>query len=111
MSNIGFCGKNCDTCLAYQATKKNDLQLLAKLSTELESQCDAHSLPHRYRCTGCLKSGVTSVSCQECKIRNCAMENKLVTCEFCPDFPCELHSVFSEIYAEYKHNTAQIKSR
>lgn len=111
MLNIGFCGKNCDLCAACRATKKNDLCLLVQLSIDNEKMYDMHALPHRYRCTGCVKKGAKSITCQECKIRNCATENKLISCDFCLDFPCELHNVFNEEYAEYKHNTEQIKSR
>lgn len=111
MADIGFCGKSCNQCLAYKATKENNLQLLAQISVDLEANCGANFLPHKYRCTGCVKSGAKSVTCQECNIRNCALENKIFSCEFCADFPCDLHSVFNEEYIEYKHNTAQIKSR
>ncbi|MDO4218568.1 MAG: DUF3795 domain-containing protein [Synergistaceae bacterium] len=111
MANLGFCGRDCAHCLAFKATKKNDLHLLAHLSVEMETKYNSFFLPHRYRCTGCVTIGAKSLTCQECKIRNCALENKIISCEFCSDFPCDLHNVFNEEYAEYKHNTAQIKSR
>jgi hypothetical protein len=46
-------------------------------------------------CEGCL-SDVVSISCRECKIRDCAFAKGLARCSECADFPCELVRSFND---------------
>ncbi|MEG1641567.1 MAG: DUF3795 domain-containing protein [Synergistaceae bacterium] len=112
MSNMGCCGMDCDNCEAKKATERKDNITLAKLAVSAEqSGAESFILPSRMRCTGCLTSGAKSLSCNECKIRQCAMENQIPHCGFCEEFPCELGSIVWEAVPEYKHNIERIKSR
>lgn len=112
MDNFGCCGMDCDACDARRATVSNDLKTLAIIAAKQESEgFGSFIMPSRVRCTGCLKEGAKSLSCNECRIRLCAMENKIPNCGFCEEFPCDLGSVVWEAVPEYKKNLERIKSR
>lgn len=112
MANVGCCGMDCDGCEARRATERRDAEALAAIASGLESAGRASFiLPSRLRCTGCLTPGVKSVNCAECAIRECALENGVPHCGFCPDFPCELGSAVWEAVPEYKHNLEVLRSR
>jgi hypothetical protein len=112
MSNTGCCGIDCDACEVRIATVRNDIKKLALIAARLESEghC-SFIIPSRVRCTGCLKDGAKSICCNECRIRICAMENKIPNCGFCEEFPCDLGSVVWEAVPEYKKNLERIRSR
>ena len=46
-------------------------------------------------CKGCL-SDVVSISCRECKIRDCAFAKGLTRCSECHEFPCDLVKSFND---------------
>ena len=75
---IAYCGLDCGTCEARQATINNDDALrrkVAKLWSELNR---AEITPAMINCTGCRIEGVKSPSCGSiCPIRQCAMGRKI----------------------------------
>lgn len=110
--NIGCCGMDCGACEARKATAANDTEALARIASSLESEDEnPFILPSKVKCTGCLVPGVKSLSCCECRIRQCAMENNIPHCGFCEEFPCELGGPEWEAIPEYKHNLETLKSR
>ena len=110
--NLGCCGMDCGACEARRATELRDNGTLARLAAAQEgSDEQPYVLPSRLRCTGCLALGVKSVSCQQCRIRLCAMENGVPSCAFCDEYPCELGDEVWEASPEYKHNLDALKSR
>ncbi len=112
MENTGCCGMDCGGCEARRATERRDAAALAKIAADLEGAgLGSFILPSRLRCTGCLAPGEKSVNCAECAIRECALENRMPHCGFCPDFPCELGSSVWEAVPEYKHNLEVLRSR
>ncbi len=108
---MGCCGMDCDNCEARKATLRKDIKALARIASEQGSRGDSFILPSRVKCTGCLAAGEKSVTCNECRIRLCAMENNIPHCGFCEEFPCDLGNEVWEAVPEYKHNLEVLKSR
>ena len=88
---IAYCGLDCETCEARQATMNNDNELrvkVAKLWSELNG---VEITPEMINCTGCQIPGVKSPYCDSlCPIRQCAMQKQMETCGSCPEMnSCE----------------------
>ena len=88
---IAYCGLDCETCEARQATINNDNELrgrVAKLWSELNG---VEITPEMINCTGCRIPGVKSPYCDNlCPIRQCAMQKQVETCGSCPEMKsCE----------------------
>ena len=83
---IAYCGLDCETCEARQATINNDNELrvrVAKLWSELNG---VGITPEMINCTGCRIPGVKSPYCDSlCPIRQCAMQKQMETCGSCPE--------------------------
>ncbi|MBR3364377.1 MAG: DUF3795 domain-containing protein [Solobacterium sp.] len=83
---IAYCGLDCETCEARQATISNDDALrkkVAKLWSELNQ---AEITPAMINCTGCRIEGVKTPFCGSiCPIRQCAMGRKIETCGSCAE--------------------------
>ena len=91
---VAPCGLYCGACSIRSAYSRSDLGLLKAMadgvSLYLGQKVEAKDLA----CEGCLL-GVVSISCRECKIRNCAFAKGLTCCSECRDFPCELTKSFN----------------
>ena len=88
---IAYCGLDCETCEARQATVNNDDELrirVAKLWSELNG---VEITPEMINCTGCRIPGVKTPYCDcLCPIRQCAMKKQVETCGGCPEMKtCE----------------------
>ena len=88
---IAYCGLDCETCEARQATVNNDDELrirIAKLWSELNG---VEITPEMINCTGCRIPGVKTPYCDSlCPIRQCAMKKQVETCGGCPEMKtCE----------------------
>lgn len=88
---IAYCGLDCETCEARQATVNNDDELrirVAKLWSELNG---VEITPEMINCTGCRIPGVKTLYCDSlCPIRQCAMKKQVETCGSCPEMKsCE----------------------
>ena len=85
--NIGCCGMDCGACEARKATAANDTEALARIASSLESEDEnPFILPSKVKCTGCLVPGVKSLSCCECRIRQCAMKTTYLTADSAKNF-------------------------
>ena len=91
---VAPCGLYCGACSIRVAHNRKDATLLAAMadgvSIYLGHKVEADDLA----CEGCL-SDVVSISCRECKIRDCAATKGLTRCSECPDAPCELIKTFN----------------
>ena len=88
---IAYCGLDCETCEARQATVNNDDELrsrVAKLWSELNG---VEIMPEMINCTGCRIPGVKTPYCDSlCPIRQCALNKQVATCGSCPEMKaCE----------------------
>ena len=88
---IAYCGLDCETCEARQATIHDDQALrvkVAKLWSELNG---VEITPEMINCDGCRIDGVKTPYCASlCPIRQCALGRKYATCGDCGDMgTCE----------------------
>lgn len=83
MNNIAYCGYDCTKCPIYQASIKNDIQLLKILSYSNDN-VDINKI----KCLGCLENNQNKY-CMNCNIRLCAKEKKVTNCGKCDFFPCD----------------------
>jgi hypothetical protein len=91
---IGYCGLDCDQCVAFIATRNNDDALRAKVAEEWARESDAPIKPEHINCTGCQSPGVKTYYCDQlCEIRKCAIGKSFTTCAPCPGFSCALVEV------------------
>ncbi len=92
---VAPCGLYCGACSIRSACNRHDSELLKAMadgvSLYLGHKVDVKDLA----CTGCL-SDVVSISCRECKMRDCAAAKGLARCSECPDSPCDLIKSFND---------------
>lgn len=92
---VAPCGLYCGACSIRAAYNRKDDQMLRAMadgvSLYLGHKVEANDLA----CEGCL-SDVVSISCRECKIRDCAFARGLNRCSECADFPCDLVKNFNK---------------
>lgn len=88
---IAYCGLDCETCEARQATINNDNELRIKVARLWSELNGVEITPEMINCTGCRIPGVKSPYCDSlCPIRQCAMQKQLETCGSCQDMKsCE----------------------
>ena len=92
---VAPCGLYCGACSIRSAYNRQDSELLKAMadgvSLYLGHKIEAKDLA----CKGCL-SDVVSVSCRECKMRECAFAKGLTRCSECHDSPCVLINSFND---------------
>ena len=90
---IAYCGIDCAVCPAYLATIAGDQEALAKLAKEWGADAPPEvATPENLRCSGCREGSGKYLCffCNDCAIRNCAIERKLESCAYCDDLDgCE----------------------
>ena len=88
---IAYCGLNCETCEARQATVNNDDELRSKVAKLWSELNGVEITPEMINCTGCRIPGVKTPYCDSlCPIRQCAMNKQVETCGSCPEMKsCE----------------------
>ena len=91
---VAPCGLYCGACSIRSASNRKDSVLLDAMadgvSLYLGHKVEAKDLA----CKGCL-SDVVSISCRECKMRDCAFSKGLKYCSECTESPCELIKSFN----------------
>ena len=91
---IAYCGYDCTNCPVYQATIKNDEELL-KIIAYAAPEVDIKTIS----CLGCTAVDNQNKFCGKCPIRLCAKTRNLENCGYCENFPCsKLDSISSETY-------------
>lgn len=85
---IAFCGRICDTCLAYIAKKTNNNNLRKKAVKEWTSEKFSFEIED-INCDGCTNDKELLTYCTVCKVRKCGLEKELENCAYCADYPCK----------------------
>ena len=83
---IAYCGLYCGACsfqVTYETKDKNHLQ-------SMPSIYDKYKNNELENCPGCRLEN----KCGECKIRDCAIMNKIDYCVQCKQYPCEIITAF-----------------
>lgn len=82
---LAYCGINCQQCIAYKGTVTTDLTLLKKAG---ESYEHGKYQPEDWVCLGCGSADQKFLSkyCQDCLVRNCAIEKKYQNCAECEEY-------------------------
>lgn len=107
---IGACGNRCDTCNIYIATENNDTKLLKSLAKQYTSKSLKLKAKHM-ACKGCHNDeGVHYKFCQECKIKQCVIDQNLTTCGECISYPCKMIEQFNANKIENQTLLAHIRS-
>jgi len=89
LSNIAYCGLDCEGCPAFIAHLSNDGALREKTAAEWSRAYEANIQPDDVNCTGCTGTGIKFSWCSSgCPIRKCAIEKRVSSCGACPDYPC-----------------------
>lgn len=81
-----YCGLYCGACEILRANLENCLE---------EKAAVWGADPALMRCHGC-KSGILSVYCRKCDLRDCAVSKGLEYCYECTEFPCQRIEDFSQ---------------
>lgn len=97
-----YCGA-CDIMKSYKTGEKSKLAsfwnevFLKKYYKKFGIVCE-NKKSYEIKCNGC-KSNTLFINCDTCKIRKCAIENKIEHCLECSKYPCnfinELNSIKS----------------
>lgn len=90
---IAYCGYDCTNCPIYQASIKNDIELL-KIISYASIDVDINTI----KCLGCSKEN-NNKYCSKCPIRLCASTKSIENCGHCKEFPCDkLNSISPQTY-------------
>ena len=103
---IAYCGLDCESCDAYQATLHND-NALRKKTAELWSRLNNTVItPEMINCTGCRTKGIKTFFCNHlCKVRQCAQRKGVETCG-----QCEQLTTCPTVAEIHKHNPNALKN-
>ncbi len=82
------CGYRCDLCPAFQATRKNDLEALSRLSKIWEQLFGFYLESEQLLCDGCLKREGRRID-KNCPVRPCCLKKGFRTCAECTNYPCD----------------------
>lgn len=91
----GRCGLNCSSCQIFLATRETDPIVQRKMREEIaetiRSRYGKHISAEKVNdCDGCRSNGGRIFSgCLDCQIRKCAIERRVKSCAFCPDYACD----------------------
>jgi hypothetical protein len=92
---LAYCGLACDTCPVHLATLEQDHSKRHSMRETIAQMCREQygmnlQLQDITDCDGC-RSGTDRLffGCANCEIRVCAIDKKLTSCAFCPDYACE----------------------
>lgn len=87
---IAFCGIDCTACPAYIAHQTDDDALRKKTAEDWSKAFGMDISVQAINCVGCLApTGVKINYCQECEIRECAVEKQVENCAYCGDYVCD----------------------
>ena len=89
---IAYCGLDCNTCDARNATINDDDDLRKSTAEKWRTAFNAADLTYEMiNCTGCREEGVKFSHCDVCEIRNCAKAKGFGTCGDCQEMDtCKL---------------------
>ena len=101
-AGIAYCGIVCNGCPINMATVETDKDKQLKMRQEIiaithKVYDTTLTLDQVTDCAGCRSlTGPIFAACEQCKIRQCAQDQKLSSCAECRLYPCSLlDAVFS----------------
>ncbi len=87
---ISYCGLDCLTCPAYEATRDNDDKKREKTAGYWSKLFGREIKAEEINCDGCLqKGGRLLFHCSDCAIRACGQEKDVKNCAYCNDYSCK----------------------
>ena len=88
---IAYCGLDCETCEAREATITNNDELRAKVAKEWSEMNGVDITPEMINCEGCRIDGVKTPFCDAlCPIRQCGLGKGYESCGDCAEMEkCE----------------------
>ncbi len=85
-----YCGINCSECPTFIATQNDDDQKRSKVASQWSKWFQLKLTVKDINCDGCKETGKRLFGhCQQCPIRKCAQKNKIDSCAYCSDYPCD----------------------
>ena len=109
---VAYCGIDCTECPAYQATQKDDDKARAKLAIEWGKQFNMTLKPQDINCDGCIATGKRLIGyCNECEIRRCGSNKKILNCGYCVEYPCDKLSNLHKNVAKAKDKLESIRTK
>lgn len=89
-NRITYCGVDCGTCPAYEATMKDDWFARRELAAQWTTP-NYPVMAEEINCFGCQSEGEQIfIFCRECEMRLCGMKREVQTCAECRDYPCQI---------------------
>jgi hypothetical protein len=102
MPDYAFCGADCESCAAFQASQSKDPSLKQWLAADCSFE-DLSFTPDQLTCLGCKIQTPTSHICAQCQIRACALGTVRGTCAECGDYPCSLINRFVAVETDARN--------
>jgi hypothetical protein len=100
---IAMCGLDCNDCIAFIATQKDDDNLREKVVEAWSTEEECLKLED-VDCDGCTAGKRLYSFCQVCEVRECGLQRGIEKCAYCDEFPCgkleKLWEVFGTVYRE-----------
>ena len=109
MITLAYCGIKCQDCPAFIATKKNNFDMKIEIAEKWSTQ-EYPLSPDDVECHGCTSTIRNMMSfCEDCDIRDCAIDKHLDNCAYCNDFTCtKLDKVYKQT-PQAKDNLIEIR--
>ena len=84
------CGLDCAQCDMYVATRADSDDMRDAVASKWSALFQYNFTRQDINCDGCLGGGKMGLYCQTmCKVRPCALQRGLRSCNDCPDYECE----------------------
>jgi hypothetical protein len=99
-----YCGLDCATCEAYQATQADDAAWKERIAAQWRVEYNNPNFNiMTVTCDGCTStSGRLGGYCPACPVRACAIEHGVENCALCPDYDCETIRAFFQVAPQLK---------
>jgi len=109
---IAFCGLDCATCEAYQATQAEDEAAKRIVLEKWRVEFDAPEMPlSAITCDGCTSAGRLGGYCHDCPIRACALAQGVENCAHCGKYQtCETLNDFLANVGAARENLEAIRA-
>ena len=107
---IAYCGINCESCIAYIATKSGSREKIEEAARTWSAEFKADIKPEHVICDGCKSGGRLSFHCNTlCEIRKCAIKKNLSNCIECETYCCKNLSDLLNVAPDAKKTMAQLR--
>jgi hypothetical protein len=83
---IAMCGLDCDDCIAFIATQKDDNNLRERVVEAWSTEEERLRLED-VDCDGCTAGKKLHSFCRVCEVRICGLQRGIEKCAYCDEFP------------------------